>query len=285
MANCRACDAPLKIGANYCVVCGAAQHRSRRLRNKVRAPLMVAALACAAIAAAFSLSLRKPAEHEAHSPAVAASEPSSVAAPEAYLTQPTQEREQRAAVAPVEESNTRVFAPGAPPSDTATSATVRSEQREAKLNESMRKGAVTAAEPPAGEAGSNVLPSFPSAGNDSGASAAPAASSVANPTLPAPVPIQQSDTAAAEPVPAAPETPLPRFEPAENAQQGRTSSQAQATLQGARTVDEIFQQRTARCGGGVIGLLCRGTMRFNVCNGRWTEDLVPGMTVCYVGAQ
>src|SRR6476661_7878740 len=52
LATCRACDAPLKLSANYCVVCGAKQHRSRGLQKTFRPlALTFAALTCGAIAA------------------------------------------------------------------------------------------------------------------------------------------------------------------------------------------------------------------------------------------
>src|SRR5882724_7886282 len=96
MANCRACDAPLKVGANYFVVCGAAQHRLRRPRSRFgRLVFTFSALACAAMAAAFSLSIRKADVHETQSKAVVPSTPSNLAAPEAYLPQPTEEHDQR----------------------------------------------------------------------------------------------------------------------------------------------------------------------------------------------
>ena len=41
--------------------------------------------------------------------------------------------------------------------------------------------------------------------------------------------------------------------------------------------------RVVICGGGVIGLLCRGTVRLNVCDGHWTQTETPGQIACYVG--
>src|SRR4051812_42646219 len=111
MANCRACDAPLKVGANYCVVCGAAQHRLRGPRSRF-GPLVftICALACAALAAAFSVSFRKPDVPEAQSKVVAPSTPSNLVAPEAYLPQLTEEHDQPTGVAASEESTTGVLA-------------------------------------------------------------------------------------------------------------------------------------------------------------------------------
>lgn len=290
MKTCRACDAPLKVGANYCVVCGAKQYRLRGLHKKFRAlEVAFAALTCGAIAAAFSVGVRKPAVHEVQSKAaVIASDPTDSAEPGRYLEQRAEEPDQRdPVVTPQASTNNNVFEPrehkSVGPSPTTTAATARSKHAKATLNERIGKDAATVQQPRPRDVNSKPLPALPSAESFGVAAAAPAAPASLNPTTAATLPSQQPETGANEPTPALLETASIRSEPPQVTPQGRTSSQAEAVVQSARTVDDIYQQRTARCGGGVIGLLCRGTMRLNVCDGRWTENEIAGMTICYVG--
>jgi hypothetical protein len=328
MKTCRACDAPLKVGANYCVVCGAKQHRLRGLHKRFRAlEVALAALTCGAIAAAFSFGARKPTVHEVQSTAaVIALDPTDSAAPGRYLEQRAVEADQRdPVVTPQTSTNNNVFEPReleiVPRTPTPTAATARSKHAKATLNERVGKDAATVQQPRLPDVSSKPVPASPSAESFGVASAAPTAPASLNPTTAATLPSQQPETGANEPVPAssasrvqqaatAAEELAPRAQrlqqaatttvelaplsseiarpslqaqPANVASQGRTSSQAEALVQGPRTVDEIYQQRTSRCGGGVIGLLCRGTMRLNVCDGRWTENEIAGMTICYVG--
>jgi hypothetical protein len=292
MATCRACDAPLKVGANYCVICGAKQYRFRGLHIKFRAlQLAFAALACGAIAAAFSIGVRKPAVHEVQSrTAVVAPNPSDLAAPGMYLEQREEQDQRHPVITPPAPTN-NVFERREHRSDTrrstTTAAPTHSKHAKATLNARVDEGAATVQQPLPLVGSSNLLPPLTAAPSDGRGSAPPAPPASADPTTAVTIPSQQPETAANEPLPAASppasETALIRPEPPIVTYQGRTSSQAEAAVQGARTIDDIYRQRTARCGGGVIGLLCRGTMRLNVCDGRWTQSHVPGMTVCYLG--
>jgi ribosomal protein L40E len=290
MAICRACDAPLKVGANYCVVCGAKQHRLLGLYNKFRAfQLAFAALACVAIAAAFSIGLGKPAVHEVRSTTAAvASNHLDLAAPGTYLEERADEQDQGDPVITPQASATRNVTERREhrrhtPKSTTTPAVVRSKLAKATLNAPVGKGAATVQQPLPLDASSNLLPALPAAASDDRAPAPPAPPASPDPTSVVTVPSQQPETGTNETVPPSSEMALIGSESPNVTHQGRTSSQAEAAVQGARTIDEIYRQRTARCGGGVIGLLCRGTMRLNVCNGQWTGNRVPGMTVCRVG--
>jgi hypothetical protein len=290
MATCRACDAPLKVGANYCVVCGAKQRRLRALDTKFGAlQLAFAAIACGVIAAAFSIGLGKPAVHEVRSTAGAiASNPSVLPAPAAYLEERAEEQDQAEPVITPQASATNdVSKPREHKKDTRrstrTAAPAHSKQAKATLTAPIAKRAASVQQPLPLDPSSNLFPALPPAATDGGFSAAPTPPAAPDSVVAAAVPLPQPDTGANEPVAASPEMASIRSEPPSLAYQGRTSSQAEAAVRRAPTIDEIFQQRTARCGDGVIGLLCRGTMRLNVCNGRWTANQVPGMTVCYFG--
>jgi phage FluMu protein Com len=46
-------------------------------------------------------------------------------------------------------------------------------------------------------------------------------------------------------------------------------------------IDELYRQRAAeRCAEGLHGLMCRQTLRFELCNGKWTQDAQSGMEIC-----
>jgi hypothetical protein len=79
---------------------------------------------------------------------------------------------------------------------------------------------------------------------------------------------------------------LPQHEEPEHRAQGFTSVQVESTLRGARTIDSLYQQRTAaECGSGPIGFVCRESVRFGLCRDKWSRNEVRGMTVCRVLAR
>lgn len=48
-----------------------------------------------------------------------------------------------------------------------------------------------------------------------------------------------------------------------------------------RAIDELYRQRAAeRCDEGLYGLLCRQRLRFELCEGKWTQDAHSGMEIC-----
>lgn len=57
----------------------------------------------------------------------------------------------------------------------------------------------------------------------------------------------------------------------------------EAALPAPRTIDQVYEQRAAvECRSGFAGFLCRERVRFNLCEGKWTGNEVPGMTLCRV---
>jgi hypothetical protein len=65
--------------------------------------------------------------------------------------------------------------------------------------------------------------------------------------------------------------------------QGRTSSEVETSFRGARTIDELYLQRTAvECGRGPFGFVCRQRIKLGLCEGKWTEVRTPGVMTCYL---
>jgi hypothetical protein len=63
----------------------------------------------------------------------------------------------------------------------------------------------------------------------------------------------------------------------------RAQAQLSGTLRAHRSIDEIYNERAAaECERGFLGLVCREKVRWSLCEGRWTPDEVPSMTVCRV---
>jgi hypothetical protein len=272
MANCPTCNAPVKDGANYCVVCGAEQKRARssRTRSRVR-ELTFAALAGAALSAVLIASFRgRPASEAAHrqAPATAVqNEPGSAAS--TYIARPAEDDG-----APVEAPRSPEPAKASPP---------------------------LAPEPVQRKTPTHVTAPHPAATASPATTPPPRAESPSAERAPDPAPVSNADSASREAPDAATSasiTPQPERPSSESvasgatvaqstdvavAQQGSTSSRAESSVRVERTLDEIYEQRTARCGGGVIGLLCRGTVRLNVCDGHWTQTETPGQIACYVG--
>ena len=80
--------------------------------------------------------------------------------------------------------------------------------------------------------------------------------------------------------------PSPPQQTAENPPRGRTSVQVESVVQGARTIDELFQQRAAvECRRGPIGFICREKIRMGLCDRKWSETAVRGMKTCHVLAR
>jgi hypothetical protein len=71
-----------------------------------------------------------------------------------------------------------------------------------------------------------------------------------------------------------------RGEPAPSPAQGRTSVQVEATLRGARTIDQLYRQRAAAECDGPLGFVCRESIRFGLCRDKWSNAEVRGMTIC-----
>ncbi len=63
----------------------------------------------------------------------------------------------------------------------------------------------------------------------------------------------------------------------------QTQAQLSGTLKAHGSVDEIYNERAAaECERGILGLVCREKVRWSLCEGKWTPDEVPSMTVCHV---
>jgi hypothetical protein len=63
----------------------------------------------------------------------------------------------------------------------------------------------------------------------------------------------------------------------------QTQAQLRGTLKAHGSVDEIYNERAAaECERGILGLVCREKVRWSLCEGKWTPDEVPSMTVCHV---
>lgn len=46
-------------------------------------------------------------------------------------------------------------------------------------------------------------------------------------------------------------------------------------------IDQLYRQRAAeRCAEGLSGLMCRQALRFELCDGKWTQDAQSGMEIC-----
>jgi hypothetical protein len=68
--------------------------------------------------------------------------------------------------------------------------------------------------------------------------------------------------------------------------EGTTSTHIESSVGGARTIDELYEQRTAtECGAGPIGFVCRESVRFGLCRDLWSSNAVRGKTVCRVLAR
>lgn len=81
---------------------------------------------------------------------------------------------------------------------------------------------------------------------------------------------------------ASPRPPVPP--PAEHRQVIPTrQSFVPPTARGNNRVDDIYNKRAkAKCARGLMGLVCREMIRFELCDGKWTADEIPGMTRCRV---
>jgi hypothetical protein len=92
---------------------------------------------------------------------------------------------------------------------------------------------------------------------------------------------------AAAPEPAAPRRAdeLPAPDPAPPYAQGRTSVQVETMLRGARTIDQLYQQRAAAECRGPLGFVCRESIRFGLCRDKWSNREVRGMMICHVLAR
>jgi hypothetical protein len=97
-------------------------------------------------------------------------------------------------------------------------------------------------------------------------------------------PVPPSAAAPSEAVPRAADE-LTRAEPALSPAQGRTSVQVEATLRGARTIDQLYEQRAAAECDGPFGFVCRESIRFGLCRDKWSNTEVRGMTICRVLAR
>ena len=75
----------------------------------------------------------------------------------------------------------------------------------------------------------------------------------------------------------------PQPAPVPDGPQGRTSSEVETSVRGARTIDELYLQRTAvECGRGPFGFVCRQRIKIGLCDGKWTEVRTPGVMTCYL---
>jgi hypothetical protein len=87
---------------------------------------------------------------------------------------------------------------------------------------------------------------------------------------------------AEEPYPQSAEA-QPQPAPVPDAAQGRTSIEVETTVRGARTIDELYLQRTSvECGRGPFSFICRQRIRMGLCDGKWTEVRTLGVTTCYL---
>jgi hypothetical protein len=275
MANCPTCNAPVKDGANYCVVCGAEQKRSRKFRTRSRVrELTFAALVGAALSAVLIASFRaRPAAEAAHRQRATAVQNEPDTAPSTYIARPAEDDGDAVEAAPLPEP-----AKASPP--------LVPEPVHKKAPTHVTAPHPAATTPPARHSATTPPPSAESPSAERAPDAAPV-SNADNVTPEAP---DAATSASITPQPERPSSDSVASGPtvaqstdAAVAQQGSTSSRTEASVRVERTLDEIYEQRTARCGGGVIGLLCRGTVRLNVCNGHWTQTETPGQIACYVG--
>lgn len=120
-------------------------------------------------------------------------------------------------------------------------------------------------------------------------SAAQGATSRSVPTAPVEPPLSTAQSPAPGAAPEEQEKPSPPLPPPAAEQQrgpreGAHKKVAKAAARRASAqpgIDELYRQRAAeRCAEGLNGLVCRETVRFALCDGKWTQEARSGMEIC-----
>ena len=74
----------------------------------------------------------------------------------------------------------------------------------------------------------------------------------------------------------------PETTTAPSAEQAPAPAPEREAPQAKRTIDQIYNERVAtECDKGFTGVLCRERLRHRLCDGKWTDNEVPGMRICF----
>ena len=74
----------------------------------------------------------------------------------------------------------------------------------------------------------------------------------------------------------------PETTTAPSAEQAPAPAPEREAPQATRTIDQIYTERVAtECDKGFTGVLCRERLRHRLCDGKWTDNEVPGMRICF----
>jgi hypothetical protein len=92
---------------------------------------------------------------------------------------------------------------------------------------------------------------------------------------------REARAAAPGPAPQSSPAPVPETAPEPPAEPAPAPAEAEAPPP-KRSIDQIYSDRAAaECEKGFRGLMCRERIRLRLCDGKWTDDEVSGMRICF----